>query len=364
MNTSLIFGTEEALQIAGANFPTFGKKFFLPALFSAGAAVLENFLFVVEEHTASSRVKAKADGTSSSPSGAGGAASGSTASPVSGPINSKKSPQTGQEEKTRLDQYAHHLLWVTGLRVNELEVRAVYDRVRTMACFGELRIDVHCVLLSDTHLDGVPGSFDCDMMLLVLPVGSGNRCDVERGFGEMLAKLPKWIEDRVFLVVPRRPNNPTVESLKASLLEFPIVQNMFLIQRQYRGGPLDRVQVVESDANFVEEEGVGREIKTWSTEMAKTFVSLEVQISSGLTSRPSPLKVRRRDGDWQVVFMQEFEERTLSLRYIGNARTIHIDRKIMIEDIEEKKTKTFGLSKPQATLLSNFIQSKFQKSRT
>lgn len=50
MTTSLIFGSEQALQTAGANFPTFGKKLFLPQIFAAkGQDVYDNFLFVVQE---------------------------------------------------------------------------------------------------------------------------------------------------------------------------------------------------------------------------------------------------------------------------------------------------------------------------
>lgn len=39
------------------------------------------------------------------------------------------------------------------------------------------------------------------MLVLVLPVGSGGRCDVERAFGEMLERLPKWAEGFQLLMV-------------------------------------------------------------------------------------------------------------------------------------------------------------------
>lgn len=95
-------------------------------------------------------------------------------------------------------------------------------------------------------------------------------------------------------------------------------------------------------------------------------------MSSGLVTKTTPLKVRRKKAFWQLVYMQDNEEKALPLSNVTNARTIHIEKKIVIEvrlfhssqDIEEaKKVRTFNLTKTQSILASNFIQAKLLKTR-
>ena len=87
-------------------------------------------------------------------------------------------------------------------------------------------------------------------------------------------------------------------------------------------------------------------------------------MSSGLVTKTTPLKVRRKKAFWQLVYIQDNEEKALPLSNVTNARTIHIEKKIVIEDIEEaKKVRTFNLTKTQSILASNFIQAKLLKTR-
>ena len=121
--------------------------------------------------------------------------SNSNAEPVAAETTASASTALRKSQpKERIDQYATHILWVAGLRINEKEIDLICNNIKGLGYWDGKKVSVHKRLLNDDELDGRLSSFDCDLLILVMSVGSGNRCDVERAFGEMVYHFPSYFE--------------------------------------------------------------------------------------------------------------------------------------------------------------------------